>query len=59
VLVADVPLTTTRTFYTQYGDVFAAGPLAAVGLMLGGAAVPSRLRNRFRRLLPVTSRATT
>ena len=59
VLVADVPLTTTRTFYTRYGDVFAAGPLAAVGLMLGGAAVPLRLRNRFRRLLPVTRRATT
>jgi apolipoprotein N-acyltransferase len=58
-LTADVPITTTRTFYTQHGDVFAAGPLAAVGLMLGGAAAPSRVRNRFRRLWKVTERVAT
>lgn len=59
VLFADVPTMTTRTFYTRYGDVFAAGPIAAVGLMLGAAAVPSRIRNRLRRLLQVPDRATT
>lgn len=58
-LTADVPITTARTFYTQHGDVFAAGPLAAVALMLGGAAAPSRIRNRFRELCQTGERVAT
>jgi apolipoprotein N-acyltransferase len=52
VLVGDVPLTTARTFYTRYGDVFAVSQAALAVLLLIGAGLPARARLRFVRPSP-------
>src|SRR5439155_467232 len=52
VLLDDVPLTTMRTFYTRYGDVFAGSQAALAVLLLIAAGLPARARVRFVRRSP-------
>ena len=52
VLLDDVPLTTMRTFYTRYGDVFAGSQVALAVLLLIAAGLPARARVRFVRRSP-------
>ncbi len=47
-LVADIPMRTTTTFYTQYGDVFAVGCVLLVILGTGKAWWYSRRKNSGR-----------